>query len=247
MSGIVFVHGLIGSFADPRTLALLGRGTVIAPDLHGYGSRANDSTEGLTIGHQVDFLHESICCDVGLEQPVHLVGHSVGGVIAASYAYQYPELVSSFVNVEGNFTLNDAFWSRQIALESAESVEQLIAGFRSDPVGWLCDAGIEPTEERIRAARDGLSYQPPTTIQATARAVIDFTGDPTYEDLLRSVFDRHPVHLVAGERSRQGWDIPDWALEAAKSYSEIHDSGHMVMLEAPEEFGSTLRHLIDTP
>jgi lipase len=245
VAAVAFVHGLIGRFSDPRALSSLGLGRFVAPDLHGYGRRADDSIDGLTIGNQVDSLHEAICREVDLNEPVHLVGHSVGGVIAAAYAYQYPERIASVVDVEGNFTLDDAFWSRKIALQSATSVERLIAAFKSDPATWLCDAGVEPTEERIRAAEEALSYQPSSTVQATARAVVEFTGSPAYDEMLRTVFNRVPVHLVAGTRSRDGWHVPDWALEAAESYSEIHDSGHMIMLEAPEEFGSCLRRLID--
>jgi pimeloyl-ACP methyl ester carboxylesterase len=179
--------------------------------------------------------------------PLHLVGHSVGGVIAAAYIHQHPDRVASFINVEGNFTLNDAFWSRQLAAETAEMVEQRIEASRSDPAQWLRDEGIEPTEERIVEAREALTYQPSSTVQATARAVVDFTGKPGYENLLRSVFRQHAVHLVAGARSRKDWDVPDWALEAAKSYSEIPGAGHMMMLEAPEEFGKALRHLLEMP
>ena len=90
-----------------------------------------------------------------------------------------------------------------------------------------------------------LGYQPATTLRAMARAVIEFTGNPGYEPMLREVFARTPVHLVAGARSRAGWDVPDWALAEAASYTEIPDAGHMVMDDAPEAFGELLRWLLD--
>jgi lipase len=59
--------------------------------------------------------------------------------------------------------------------------------------------------------------------------------------MLRHAFDQVPVHLVAGARSRPGWDVPDWAVDAAASYTEIPDAGPMVMLEALEALGIELR------
>jgi lipase len=57
---------------------------------------------------------------------VHLVGHSVGGVIAAAFAHRFPERTASFINVEDNFTLADAFWLAQIAPKTPAEVERLM-------------------------------------------------------------------------------------------------------------------------
>lgn len=65
--------------------------------------------------------------------------------------------------------------------------------------------------------------------------------------MLRSVFAQLPVHLVAGARSRSGWDIRDWALQEAASYTEAPNTGHMIMLEAPEVLGQQLHQLFGSP
>lgn len=243
MAPIVFIHGLIGAFADPRALSLLDQAVILAPDLHGYGSAAADGEREVTIGHQVDFVRRLIDAETP-DEPVHLVGHSVGGVIAAGYAHRFPDGVASFVNAEGNFTLADAFWSSQLAASTQSEVDGILAWIRSDPEQWLRAAGVDPTEDRVRAAREALAFQPATTVHAMARAVVAYTGRPEYEAMLREVFERVPVHLVAGARSRPGWNVPDWALEAAASYTEIPGAGHMLMLEAPEAFGIELRRLL---
>ena len=213
----VYIHGLVGSFEVDWTMSL-------CPDLLGYGAEAQFDPSLLTIDAQAECLREIIEL-VAPDVPVQLIGHSIGGVIAAAYAHRFPERVACFVNVEGNFTLADAFWSGQLAAKSAAEVEEILRG--------------------MPEMADLLDYQPASTVQAMARAVVEFTGDPGYEPMLREVFARTPVHLVAGSRSRADWDVPDWALAAAASYHEIPDAGHMVMDDAPEAFYAALLEVLD--
>jgi pimeloyl-ACP methyl ester carboxylesterase len=60
---------------------------------------------------------------------------------------------------------------------------------------------------------------------------------------LRRVFAVTHVELVAGERSRGGWDVPDWALAAA-ALTVIPDTGHLMMLERPQSFAETIARLL---
>jgi lipase len=245
MTTIAFIHGLIGGFADRRAISLLEPAEILAPDLHGYGTVVADDEKEITIDRQVEYVHRLIERDAA-DARVSVVGHSVGGVIAASYAHRFPDRVASFVNLERNFTLADAFWSRKLAAKTASEVHQLLEHDRADPERWLLDAGVEPTEDRVRAAAEALAFQPATSVHAMARAVVAYTGRADYEAMLRDVFARVPVHLVAGARSRAGCDVPEWALKAAASYTEIPEAGHMVMLEAPEVIGTELRRLLRT-
>lgn len=242
MLPVVFIHGLIGPFADTRATSVLHPATAVCPDLLGYGAETGADHDAITINAQVDHVRAAVD-RVTLEIPVNIVGHSVGGVIAMAFAHRFPNRVACVVNVEGNFTLADAFWSAELASKTPAEVRDLLDSDRADPAGWLRNGGIEPTADRLRSAVQALEYQPATTVQAMARTVVDFTGRPGYETLLRDVFQHTPVHLVAGARSRPGWNVPDWALAAAASYTEIPDSGHMVMLEAPETFGNLVSRL----
>jgi pimeloyl-ACP methyl ester carboxylesterase len=116
----------------------------------------------------------------------------------------------------------------------------ILATDRRDPARRLRDNGVDPTGDLTTAAARDLHYQPATALQAMARTIVEFTGAPAYDQLLRDVFTHTPVHLIAGARSRPAWHVPEWAPAAAATYTEIPDTGHMVMLEQPEALGAVL-------
>jgi len=232
---VVLVHGLFGAFGDERTWSRLVPHRVLVPDLLGYGEHAA-SAEQITMDAQVEHLRELLG-----PEPVYLVGHSVGGVIVTLYADRYPDDVLGLINVEGNFSLADAFWSAELARKAPSDAEALLAAHRDDPAGWF-GGTTDPYE--IESARAMLAFQPASTLQATAASVVAVTGAPTWEPLLRAVFARTAVHLVAGEASGAGWNVPDWAITAARTYTEVPGVGHAMMFQRPEIFGNTLASLI---
>lgn len=89
---LVYLHGAGGVTADDPLLAALARThTVYAPFVPGYG----DSEECGEIRDMLDFtLHTwDVVAALGLRDPV-LVGHSMGGMIAAEMAAVQPNDVS---------------------------------------------------------------------------------------------------------------------------------------------------------
>lgn len=236
MATVVLVHGLFGAFGDKRMWRRLDSHRLVVPDLLGYGEHAATS-QRITIEAQVKHLRALLG-----EEPVHMVGHSVGCVLASLYAHQYPDDVLGLVNVEGNFTLADAFWSAELARKPAAEAAALLEQARADPAAWFGGA-TDPYE--IDSARAMLAFQPADTLQAMAASVVAITGASTWEPLLREVFARTPVHLLAGETSRADWNVPDWALQAARSYTELPGVGHMMMFQQPEAFGDAVASLVE--
>ncbi|WP_369959467.1 alpha/beta fold hydrolase [Pseudomonas benzenivorans] len=241
---IVLIHGLIGSLQLPDLSGLLAPHRVLAPDLLGYGAQRQRVAAELSLDAQVEYLRGIVAQHFG-DEPVHLVGHSVGGVVAALFACRYGARVRSLVSVEGNFSLKDAFWSARVAAMTPAEVEALLAGYRRDPAGWLAGAGVVPTAETLRVAECWLAQQPASTVQAMAQAVVAETAPAAYRDRLRALFARIPVHLIAGEHSRAGWDVPAWAESAAASQSLIPGCGHLPMLERPAAFAQAVATALD--
>ena len=232
---VVLVQGLFGPFGDERTWSRLAPHRVVAPDLLGYGEHAGTSAP-VDLDAQVEHLRELLG-----DEPVHFAGHSVGSVIATLYAHRYPDNVAALVNVEGNFTLADAVWSAELARKPAAEAEALLTSYRADPGDWFRGT----TDPYVLAsARTMLAFQLASTLQATAASVVTITGAPTWEPIMREVFARTPVHLVAGQLSRQDWHVPAWALAAAASYTELPAVGHSMMFQHPEQFGDAIAALI---
>lgn len=237
---IVLVHGLIGTLQAPDPSPRFQPAQVLAPDLLGYGTLQDAPASLVDLPAQVAHLDQVLQQSFG-DQPVHLLGHSVGGAIAALFAHAHPERVVDLVSVEGNFTLKDAFWSSAVARMSLAEAETMLDGFRADPAAWLARAGVAPEPHWVEAASHWLSQQPASTVHAMARSVVEETGSPAYLSKLREVFSRRRVHLLAGERSRPGWDVPDWALEQAASSGVVAGAGHMMMLERPDAFAAVVK------
>jgi pimeloyl-ACP methyl ester carboxylesterase len=94
---VVFLHGAGGLFPDNPFLDALAKNYhVFAPELPGYG----DSTGEDLLEDMLDFtLHAAdVVAELGIDKP-HLVGHSMGGMIAAEMAATSPNDLRKLVLV----------------------------------------------------------------------------------------------------------------------------------------------------
>jgi len=241
---IVMIHGLLGSLDFFSPSNRLPDFDVYAPHLIGYGGLDNrDDTENLSLQDQVNFVKELVAHDI--QEPCWILGHSVGGAIAMMFAAQNPELVAGIINVEGNFTLNDAFWCKKVAQLNAGEWERDYQTMRAEPEKWLLDGGIDSTPERLAWAKQILDYQPASTAQAVAKAVVRDTASPDYAQTVQQVAKQQTtIYLIAGERSKDEWDVSPQVRSAAVQFIVQPNTGHMMMLEAPEEFCEIVRNII---
>ncbi|CAM2186892.1 hypothetical protein BO443_70184 [Burkholderia orbicola] len=61
------------------------------------------------------------------------------------------------------------------------------------------------------------------------------------------MFDRHPVWLIAGERSRAGWHVPAFALARCAGFDTIAGCGHLIAAERPDALRATLERIVCKP
>ncbi|WGS51797.1 alpha/beta hydrolase [Paraburkholderia sp. D15] len=236
---VIFIHGFIGTFEPVRF-----ESGYASPDLLGYGEHRSVPFERIALPAQVEHLRAFIDHRFGAG-PVDVVGHSVGGAIAMLFAHAYPEYVRRIVNVEGNFTLDDAFWSASVGRMTPGEASAMLDGFRADPLAWLSGGVAAPAPELRETAARWLDHQPATTLRAMGRSVVATTGDAGYPAALAAVFQRHPVHLISGALSLDGWHVPDWALEQCASHQTLEGCGHLMMLDNPVAFSAAIRRCLD--
>lgn len=240
---VVLLHGLIGHLRPwAQALTALGH-PCLAPDLHGYGTQTHAPPDRVNLPSQVDEVVAQVQARWG-HAPFDVVGHSVGGALALLLAQRLPQQVRRVVSVEGNFTLQDAFWSARLGAMPLDEVTATLDGLRADPAAWLARSGVVAHPENLALAQDWLAFQPASTLQAMGQSIVAVTGQAAYLDGVRTVFAQHPVSLLAGERSAPGWDVPAWARELAVADQVLPGCGHLMMLEQPQAFVATLAALL---
>lgn len=243
-ASIVLVHGLFGSQNDPRILEAFGKNAVFAPDMLGYGEYRHHDMLNLKLSDQADHVANFI--DNLNRGPVHLVGHSVGGAIATLVALRNREKLLSLTSVEGNFTLKDAFWSKELSLKTDDEVVQIIQSYADNPRGWFENAGVAPSTWSDQLAQSWLDNQPATTIKAQAAAVVAATEDASYLDGLKELMlSGFPVNLIAGERASTGWDTPLWANQYCHMRANIRGVGHLMMAENPVSYAAAVMACVE--
>ena len=240
---VVLVHGLIGSLGYFHPESRLSDHSVHAIDLLGYGAFRGEDSLLLGLTRQVDHVASRI--ESLAAGRAWLVGHSLGGAIVMLLADKRPDLVRGLINVEGNFTRKDAFWSSRIMKLTPAQWRMEYRAMRADIPTWLTKCAIDPTPQRIEWAAAMLDHQRPETIHAVSEALVSATAAPEFLDTVRRIVDRElPLHLIAGRRSLAQWDVPDFVRRAAISLDVIEDAGHLMMLERPDAFCDAIAHVL---
>ena len=236
---LLLLHGIFGNLSSPKITDAFSGVTVLTPDLIGYGEFRDAQPEDISIASQTE--HIAVWLRQRERNPVHVIGHSIGGVLAVLFATRHPELTVSISSVEGNFTLEDAFWTAQLATKTIEEIDKLVNSYRSDVSSWIMGSGVTPNEWNLSVASEWLDNQPSRTLRAQAAVFVEATKNTSYLETVRDLLNSDkPFHLFAGEKSRQDWHVPDWVVSMATSNKDIPNTGHLMMLEDPKSFAEVI-------
>ena len=238
---VLCLHGIGGdvtSFAHQME-ALPGH-RVIAWNMPGYGGSA--PLERVTFAALSDRLAAFIKT-LG-SAPVHLVGQSIGGMIALEHARRRPDQVASLslVATTPRFggrdeSFKDAFLKARLApLDAGQTMGEMARDTASALVGPNCSVA------EIKAIEAAMARVPESTWRAILTCLVTFDRA---EDL--ALLDL-PTLVVAGSADR---NAPTRTMEKMAAaipgavFHAIAGAGHMVQQEMPQIFNGILNDFLN--
>jgi pimeloyl-ACP methyl ester carboxylesterase len=256
---LLLIHGVGDNSTTWNSVhaKLAQRFTVIAPDLLGHGEsdkpRADYSLAAFANGMR------DLLAALGIDR-VTLVGHSLGGGIAAQFVYQYPHMVDRVVLVSsGGVTKDVSIALRMAALPMGS--ETLAALRLPGALGALQLAGRAATTllgstKYGRDLPDGIRLlarlADPAALSAfsrTLRAVVDGRGQ------FVTMLDR--CHLMPAVPKQIIWGQDDFVIPVShaqiaheampESRLDIFEgSGHMPFRDHPDRFVEIIEQFVDS-
>lgn len=239
---VVFLHGVGGdSLVWQDQLAHFGADyRAIAWDMPGYGGSAPLDDVGFAA------LADALAClldhlDI---QRAHVVGHSIGGMVAQEFIACHPDRVASLVlsatspafgNPDGDFQKKFVA-ARMAPLDAGKTMADVAA----DLVPAMIAEGADP--EGVARARDCMSRVSPQTYRAMMNCLVTFDRRAALGGI------KVPSLLLAGGADR---NAPAAMMErmAARipgaDYVCLDGVGHLANLEQPTAFDAAVRRFLD--
>ena len=247
---LVMVHGFTGSKENwyPLARALGGRYRLLIPDLPGWGEseRKPDTVYGFSEqAANIDAFIRAVSPDA----PVILLGHSMGGGIAALVAARYPQDIAKVGLLDA---AGVRFRDNQFGLD-------VLAG--KNPFAVEDDASLQRYIDTVfhdSAAKPWLPWPASSALIGKRRT------DAAFEQGVLERIGRSEESLLPGEeaaRIRQPtlllWCRQDAVIDSSAMalYAEripqalqvlLDGCGHMSLMERPREVADAVMHLVQT-
>lgn len=248
---VVLIHGVAGRAAqwDQIVQLLAETHTVVAPDLLGHGESAKPRGD-YSLGAHASSIRDLL---VGLNaERASIVGHSLGGGIAMTFAYQFPERCERLVLVSSGGLGEDVHpLLRAATLPGSEFVLPLLAHPRVLDVASLVPRALGRIGLRTRPDLTEMArgYQSLSNSEArsafvhTLRGVIDPTGQRVNASDRLYLASKMPSLIVWGRRDRiipVGHAQPAHEGMPGSTLELFDDAGHFPHLDEPLRFARTL-------
>lgn len=246
-SRVVFLHGLFGQGRNWTQFgkALAADHRVLLVDLPDHGR--SDWTTGPPEGKGFDLVEvaDVIAAELG-EEPVALVGHSLGGKVAMVLALRHPTLVERLCVVDVSPVAYQRAGEFGGYIEAMLGMDLDAFTQRADADAALAEAVPNTTVrsfllQNLRREGDGWRWQP--NLEGIRRD-LGTIGSWPEEQLAGLPPYPGPVLWLGGERSDYITDDYVEAMDALFPHNRrvtIKDAGHWVHSERPEVFGEVMR------
>ena len=251
----LFVHGLSGCWQNwLENLPHFARDhRVIAMDLPGFGE-SEMPAKTISISRYADTI-DALLDVLEIDEPVRLIGNSMGGFIGAELAIRYPKRVERLVLVAAA-----GLSVEHIRTQRTEGLRHRAENLAFFNIGWL--ASRSPTVARRRRLRSALllivAAHPDRLPAPLTYELVKGSGKDGFPDALEALC-RYPIRerlpeiecptlIVWGDKDRL---VP---LKDASVFEELiedsrkivyKDTGHLTMLERPARFNDDVRAFLE--
>ena len=241
---LVFLHGLFGQGRNWTQIgkALTDRHRVLLVDLPHHGrSDWGERWDFVEIAGQVAGL-------LSADDPVALVGHSLGGKVAMVLALHHPELVERLVVVDVSPVAYDHMDEFAGYIDAMRGLDLSALGSRGEAEATLAEAVPKDSVrgfllQNLRRDGDGWRWQ--VNLDVLAEDLEEVGGWPDLGDV--TPYDG-PVLWIGGATSY--YVRPEYAEAMDRLFPRnrrvtIKDAGHWVHSEQPEVFVEVLKRFVD--
>ncbi len=238
---LVFLHGWgLGQHAYKRAMKRLARlgVRVIAPALPGFGGTADLPREEFSIQGYGDWTAKFLD-EIGIDEPVIIVGHSFGGGVAISFAHRHTERVSLLVLVN---SIGGSVWR-----EKGSIVESM----KERPLwdwGIHFPADVMPVRQITKVLPVILEDAIPNLLRNPA-ALWKVANLARHADLRKELEELRekgvPLVILWGQEDKI---ITQSAFKdlcmAAKTEGDVVSGGHTWLLADPDAFGEVMTNVV---
>jgi pimeloyl-ACP methyl ester carboxylesterase len=237
---VMFLHAGVADSRmwEPQAAGLAKHFDVIAPDRRGYGESELPAGPWSPIADVLALMDA-----LGLRDAPHIVGCSIGGMLAIDFVLEHPERVSKLVLVGagvGGLHEDAKYKDLYAEVMAAEDAHDLIALNEAEAHLWLDGPGRAPGHVS-KHLRD-------LFLDMNGKALLsDFDSAPQQEleppAVGRLGEIRSPTLVVVGDADMQPMketaDLLVSQIRGARK-AVIHDAAHLPNLEHPDKFNRLL-------
>lgn len=251
---VLLLHGFLDSGATwdlvAEPLARAGY-EVLAPDLRGFGRSGRVGAGGYY--YFPDYISDVAALVDRIARPrLALVGHSMGGTVAAMFAGAMPDRIERLALLEGLGTVHAgptaALTRVRSWLEDMRKLERW-----SQPLASLEEAVERLARMHPAIARDVIESRARMLVHVDEAGVLRWNNDPLHRTTSPMPFSldafkcflqgiKVPTLYVSG--GNMGWRVPDekdrLACIANVTHVDLADAGHMMHWKDPEALADCL-------
>ncbi len=220
---VLCLHGLQSGkeiFRDLLSQPYLKKYSVLAMDFVGFGKSSKPESFSYDLEDQAN-----VCLDIILKlgmKKIHIIGHSLGAMVATLLLHLIPEKIASFVNMEGNLVFADCGASKEVAsLTFKEFSEAGFEGLKRE----IAESGLPSAKNRM----EWLQQIPDYAFYNSSKSIVTWSKSGK----LLPIFLSSPAKklYVYGEQSAFKIRV----LNDRVATAEISTAGHFMLTDNPVE------------